>query len=172
MHRCWICTTAHCGPWWPVFSTAISRSHDELNLPTIPVLVQWHCSWGRPFPSHYVLCTNKQCLVTILWSCSTNKVCLFPCHDIESIIILFLGSSCACAADTLACLRSIDANTLGTVNADIGIKGFSGTFLFVPVVDGSFIRQRPTEALKQGKVNGVSQHNLFCHASILTTANM
>ncbi|KAF9064189.1 Alpha/Beta hydrolase protein [Rhodocollybia butyracea] len=63
-------------------------------------------------------------------------------------------TNCTSAADALACLRSVDANTLGTINANIGLEGFFGTFLFVPVVDGSFIRQRPTESLKQGKVNG------------------
>ena len=30
------------------------------------------------------------------------------------------------------------------------------TFNFVPVIDGSFITQRPTLALRAGKVNGVS----------------
>ncbi|KAF9064188.1 Alpha/Beta hydrolase protein [Rhodocollybia butyracea] len=63
-------------------------------------------------------------------------------------------TNCTSTADSLACLRSVDANTLGTVNSNINLGGFFGTFLFVPVIDGSFIRQRPIESLKQGKVNG------------------
>ncbi|KAJ4480046.1 Alpha/Beta hydrolase protein [Lentinula aciculospora] len=63
-------------------------------------------------------------------------------------------TNCSSADDSLACLRAADAHTLGTVNNDINAGGFFGTFLFVPVVDGTFIAQRPTEALKQRKVNG------------------
>ncbi|KIK62492.1 hypothetical protein GYMLUDRAFT_41945 [Collybiopsis luxurians FD-317 M1] len=63
-------------------------------------------------------------------------------------------TNCTSASDTLSCLRSVDANTLGTINNNINLGGFFGTFLFVPVVDGTFITQRPTLSLKQGKVNG------------------
>ncbi|KAJ3828456.1 Alpha/Beta hydrolase protein [Lentinula raphanica] len=63
-------------------------------------------------------------------------------------------TECSSAADSLACLREVDAAVLGVLNNNINADGFFGTFLFVPVVDGTFITQRPTEALKQGKVNG------------------
>ncbi|KAF5358811.1 hypothetical protein D9758_008542 [Tetrapyrgos nigripes] len=63
-------------------------------------------------------------------------------------------TNCTSSSDTLSCLRSVDANTLETVNTDITLAGFFGLFTFVPVVDGEFITQRATEALKQGKVNG------------------
>jgi hypothetical protein len=56
----------------------------------------------------------------------------------------------------MACLRAADANTLQTANTQINNGGFFGTFLFVPVVDGSFITQRPTLSFLQSKVNGVS----------------
>ncbi|KAJ7848481.1 Alpha/Beta hydrolase protein [Mycena olivaceomarginata] len=52
--------------------------------------------------------------------------------------------NCSAAGDTLGCLRA----------ADINNGGFFGTFLFVPVVDGTFITQRPTLSLQQSKVNG------------------
>ncbi|KAK1234054.1 hypothetical protein PQX77_002748 [Marasmius sp. AFHP31] len=61
---------------------------------------------------------------------------------------------CSFSSDTLKCLRDADTNTLQTANAKINLAGFFGTFTFVPVVDGTFIKQRPIEALKQGKVNG------------------
>ncbi|THV01054.1 alpha/beta-hydrolase [Dendrothele bispora CBS 962.96] len=63
-------------------------------------------------------------------------------------------TNCGSASDTLACLRSANANTLETANSGISQSGFFGSFVFVPVVDGTFITQRPTEALKLGKVNG------------------
>ncbi|KAF8071639.1 Alpha/Beta hydrolase protein [Lyophyllum atratum] len=63
-------------------------------------------------------------------------------------------TNCSSASNTLACLRTVDALTLEGVNGDVGNSGFFGTFVFVPVVDGEFIRERPTEALKQRKVNG------------------
>ncbi|KAJ3754100.1 Alpha/Beta hydrolase protein [Lentinula raphanica] len=63
-------------------------------------------------------------------------------------------TECSSAADSLACLREVDAAVLGVLNNNINADGFFGTFLFVPVVDGTFITQRPTEALKQGRVNG------------------
>ncbi|KAJ7616829.1 Alpha/Beta hydrolase protein, partial [Mycena polygramma] len=63
-------------------------------------------------------------------------------------------SNCTTAADAMACLRAADVNTLQAANTQISNGGFFGTFLFVPVVDGSFITQRPTLSLQQGKVNG------------------
>ncbi|KAJ3990187.1 alpha/beta-hydrolase [Lentinula detonsa] len=63
-------------------------------------------------------------------------------------------AGCSSANDSLMCLRAVDATTLEAINSHINIEGFFGTFVFVPVVDGRFITQRPTEALKQGKVNG------------------
>ncbi|KAJ6615854.1 Alpha/Beta hydrolase protein [Mycena sp. CBHHK59/15] len=63
-------------------------------------------------------------------------------------------ANCTSAADSMACLRAADANTLQTANTQINSGGFFGTFLFVPVVDGTFITQRPTVSLMQRKVNG------------------
>ncbi|KAF5353757.1 hypothetical protein D9757_012936, partial [Collybiopsis confluens] len=63
-------------------------------------------------------------------------------------------ANCTAASDTLSCLRSVDPNTLETINNNINLAGFFGTFVFVPVVDGTFITQRPTLSFKQGKVNG------------------
>ncbi|KAF8869965.1 alpha beta-hydrolase [Infundibulicybe gibba] len=57
--------------------------------------------------------------------------------------------------DSLSCLRAADAEILEAANVHIGNSTFFGTWAFVPVVDGTFIRQRPTEAFKQGKLNGL-----------------
>ncbi|KAL0065729.1 hypothetical protein AAF712_007212 [Marasmius tenuissimus] len=63
-------------------------------------------------------------------------------------------ANCTSSSDTLACLRGTDASLLQTINQNINAAGFFGTFVFVPVIDGTFIRQRATEALRQGKING------------------
>ena len=72
------------------------------------------------------------------------------------LILTEASFSCSTAQDTLDCLRAVDVNSLQSVNSKIAASGFFGTFVFVPVVDGSFITERPTEILKAGKVNGVS----------------
>ncbi|KAJ7716032.1 Alpha/Beta hydrolase protein [Mycena olivaceomarginata] len=58
------------------------------------------------------------------------------------------------AIDAFSCLQTVNATALETANTQITISGFYGTYLFVPVVDGSFITQRPTASLLQGAVNG------------------
>ncbi|KAF7335524.1 COesterase domain-containing protein [Mycena venus] len=63
-------------------------------------------------------------------------------------------ANCTTATDSLACLRAVAATTLETANNNINAGGFFGTYLMVPVVDGTFITQRPTLSLLQGKVNG------------------
>ncbi|KAF8158921.1 alpha beta-hydrolase [Mycena galopus ATCC 62051] len=56
--------------------------------------------------------------------------------------------------EPLDCLRAVDGATLANINLNTILAGFQNTFTFVPVVDGSFITQSPTDALSQGKVNG------------------
>lgn len=68
---------------------------------------------------------------------------------------MFSFGSCNTAADTLACLRATNSSILQTVNAQIVHDGFFGTWTTVPVIDGEFIRRRPTEVLRSGRVNGV-----------------
>ncbi|SJL12161.1 uncharacterized protein ARMOST_15582 [Armillaria ostoyae] len=63
-------------------------------------------------------------------------------------------TNCTSAANSLACLRNADVNVLEQININLCGSGFFGTFVFVPVVDGDFIKQRPALALLEGKVNG------------------
>ncbi|KAJ6504166.1 Alpha/Beta hydrolase protein [Mycena vitilis] len=63
-------------------------------------------------------------------------------------------TNCKAAADTMTCLRSANVTALEATNTQINNEGFFGTFLTVPVVDGSFITQRPALSMLQGKVNG------------------
>ncbi|KAG2130975.1 Alpha/Beta hydrolase protein [Suillus bovinus] len=64
------------------------------------------------------------------------------------------GTNCTSSLDTLSCLRAADVDTLQTLNYNININGFFGTFVFVPVVDGTFILERPTVTIRKGRLNG------------------
>ncbi|KAF8124709.1 Alpha/Beta hydrolase protein [Boletus edulis] len=64
-------------------------------------------------------------------------------------------TSCASSAETFTCLQSVEADMLQTANSDLAGSAFYGTFVFVPVVDGTFILERPTVTLAKGQVNGL-----------------
>ncbi|PFH46612.1 hypothetical protein AMATHDRAFT_154314 [Amanita thiersii Skay4041] len=77
-------------------------------------------------------------------------------EDLYNEVVSLTGcSSSSGDQDTLTCLRAVDAGTLENANVKIGDSAFFGVFIFVPVVDGTFITQRPTQAFKQKKINGV-----------------
>jgi hypothetical protein len=58
------------------------------------------------------------------------------------------GSSfdCLVAADT-----TVLQNASGTVSTT---RGYYGSFAFLPVVDGEFVKMRPSDQLSSGKVSG------------------
>ncbi|KAF9459592.1 Alpha/Beta hydrolase protein [Collybia nuda] len=70
---------------------------------------------------------------------------------------LFVQTNCSLAHDSLDCLREVDVNALENINNIVAGSGFFGTFLFAPVVDGTFITQRPLKALEEKRVNGVDR---------------
>ncbi|KAK7013829.1 carboxylic ester hydrolase [Favolaschia claudopus] len=81
---------------------------------------------------------------------------------------------------SLACLRSAPVSALQQANLDINAAGFSGVCVFVPVIDGDFIRQSPAKALTEGKVNGEAvlavanarEGTIFVHPEVPVTANL
>ncbi len=79
-------------------------------------------------------------------------------------MLIILNHRCSSSKDTLQCLRNTDTELIDSVNSNIAANAFYGTAIFVPVVDGTFITERPTEALKKGKVNGVS---FLCYSKYL-----
>ncbi|KAG2139720.1 Alpha/Beta hydrolase protein [Suillus clintonianus] len=64
------------------------------------------------------------------------------------------GTNCGSNSDTLSCVRAADVNTLQTLNSNINLGGYYGMLTFVPVVDGTFIVERPTVTLGKGRLNG------------------
>ncbi|KAJ7134871.1 Alpha/Beta hydrolase protein, partial [Mycena epipterygia] len=86
-----------------------------------------------------------------------------------------VASQAGCnGTNAVDCLRAVDAALLQEINLNVIIAGFTGTFTFVPVVDGSFITQSPTDALLKGEVNGdillsvtnAHEGNLFVNQSV------
>ncbi|KAJ7589890.1 Alpha/Beta hydrolase protein [Mycena floridula] len=73
---------------------------------------------------------------------------------------VILQTNCSTAASPLDCLREVDSAALEVVNVNINNSGFWGTFVFVPVVDGTLIRERPTIAISQGKLNGKALYSV------------
>lgn len=76
------------------------------------------------------------------------------------------------------CLIEADEQTLIEANTNISQSGTWGSFAFLPVTDGNLIQQRPSEALKEGKINGVNHltgHNALEGAAwvprIISTIN-
>jgi len=63
-------------------------------------------------------------------------------------------TKCADDSDPFACLVSVDSDTLNQANNAIGLLAFYLTDVFVPVVDGKFIVERPTLTLDRQTVNG------------------
>ncbi|KAI0733810.1 alpha/beta-hydrolase [Fomitopsis betulina] len=83
-------------------------------------------------------------------------------------------TNCSSASDALACLRAADVSTLQAANTNINIAGFYGTFVFVPVIDGTFIVERPTVTLEKRRVNGdmlLSVTNSYEGYTFVDTAN-
>ncbi|KAL1738845.1 Alpha/Beta hydrolase protein, partial [Schizophyllum fasciatum] len=62
-------------------------------------------------------------------------------------------TGCSTARNHMRCLRGADPNLLLAVNYEMSMKAYYGTFLFVPVIDGKFILQRPSQNLAHRKLN-------------------
>lgn len=53
------------------------------------------------------------------------------------------------------CLVSAPSTVLQNASTNISASGTFGTWAFLPVTDGDFVQERPSEQLLQGKVNGL-----------------
>ncbi|KAJ6526943.1 alpha beta-hydrolase [Mycena vulgaris] len=87
-------------------------------------------------------------------------------------------TNCTVATNAMSCLRAADAAILENINININQAGFFGTLTLGPVIDGTFITQRPTLSMFEGKVNGNAllsvtntfEGNGFVNQSIASTA--
>ncbi|KAJ5543708.1 hypothetical protein N7513_007216 [Penicillium frequentans] len=55
---------------------------------------------------------------------------------------------------TFACLMNADTNTLQNASGVVSTSGAWGTFAFLPVIDGHFIRELPSKQLLEKKISG------------------
>ena len=76
--------------------------------------------------------------------------------QLSGTLLITYPCSCTNAADTFACLVAVNSDTLSAANDVVVSSAFYGTYVFVPVVDGAFITERPTVTLDRGITNGVS----------------
>lgn len=83
--------------------------------------------------------------------------CLHRSGD-HTYVPFYFPISCANSTDVLSCLRAADFSILQAANLAVNAAAFFGTFATAPVIDGEFVTQRPTQALRLKKVNGVSLH--------------
>lgn len=59
------------------------------------------------------------------------------------------------SATIIDCLRAAPSDILQNASATVGASGTWGTWAFLPVTDGDFIRERSSRQLTSGKVNGL-----------------
>ncbi|KAL1707495.1 Alpha/Beta hydrolase protein [Schizophyllum commune] len=114
----------------------------------------WGVSAGAGSIYQHVVANDGQTSPSLFNTAMTSSNYLPPQYDVEDPISEVRLTSCAPASDRLECLRNADAAVLRRVNADMAISAFSGTFLFVPVIDHCLIQQAPSQALSCGKING------------------
>ncbi|KAJ7105963.1 Alpha/Beta hydrolase protein [Mycena epipterygia] len=78
-----------------------------------------------------------------------------PAHTdtfVEDLLAQFAGlAGCSGARDTMSCLRSASTEQLASGGSATLANLTSALFPFGPILDGTFITQRPVEAFRQGK---------------------
>ncbi|KXN88643.1 Acetylcholinesterase [Leucoagaricus sp. SymC.cos] len=73
----------------------------------------------------------------------------------EQIYATFVNATgCSPAKDSLQCLRNADIKDIQQANIKLGVSAFFGIFTFIPVIDGRLFEKRPTQLLREGKLNG------------------
>lgn len=144
----------------PPVSVCIQRSNPQGQhiLPTLPSLSWWMA----------VLILGN-----LHGSCQSSQVS-FTSIQMMMIWSRYVGGSCSSSSDTLGCLRKAEVTVLATAHKSIGRATFFGTFIPVPVVDGTFITQSPLKALKAGKLNTVNKwfrafSNVYIYTDSLIT---
>lgn len=120
----------------------------------------WGQSCGGASVLQHVIANNGRTNPPLFHNAMSSSTYLVPQYDYNARIPETLyreivsQANCSSFADSLSCLRNADTAVLQTVSINISGSQFFGTVAFAPVVDGTFIAQRPSVALKQRKTNG------------------
>ncbi|KAI5832833.1 alpha/beta-hydrolase [Schizophyllum commune Tattone D] len=120
----------------------------------------WGESAGAGSVYEHVLANGGKTSPPLFNTAITSSNYLPPHYDVQDPIPeaiydeVIKQAVCKSEADALECLRKTDDAVLRRINADIAISAYSDVYIFMPVVDHTFIQQAPTQAIAQGKVNG------------------
>ncbi|KAK0211206.1 Alpha/Beta hydrolase protein [Desarmillaria ectypa] len=120
----------------------------------------WGESAGAGSVLQQVIANDGRTFPPLFRAAITSSTYLPPQYAYNDVVPEFLyntvvsRTNCTSAANSLTCLRNVDVDILEQINTDLCVSDFYGTFVFVPVIDGDFIKQRPTVAMCEGKVNG------------------
>ncbi|KAG9310069.1 Alpha/Beta hydrolase protein [Chiua virens] len=126
----------------------------------------WGQSAGAGSVLQHVVASGGNTQPQLFRAAMTSSTYMPPQYNYNDAIPEFLynkvvsGAGCSSNSDTLSCLRNTDIGMLSSINNQIESNGFHGTATFVPVVDGSFIVERPTITLGQGKHNGEALYSI------------
>ncbi|KAJ6585112.1 Alpha/Beta hydrolase protein [Mycena capillaripes] len=119
----------------------------------------WGESAGAGSVMQHVIARNGKTNPPLFRAAITSSTLLPPQYQynarVPQTIFNDVATQAGCnGTESLDCLRTVNDTTLGDINLSIILAGFQGTSTFVPVIDGMFITQSPTDALLDSKVNG------------------
>ncbi|KAJ7625361.1 alpha beta-hydrolase [Mycena polygramma] len=119
----------------------------------------WGESAGAGSVLQHVISNNGKTTPSLFRAAITSSTFLPPQYPydgrVPQTIFNDIATQAGCnGTEALDCLRAVASATLGDININTVLAGFQGTPTFVPVIDGSFITQNPTDAILHGKVNG------------------
>ncbi|KAF8158914.1 alpha beta-hydrolase [Mycena galopus ATCC 62051] len=119
----------------------------------------WGESAGAASVLQHVVAHNGGTSPQLFRAAMTSSGCVLSQYHYNDTIPQTLFNRVAAQAgcngtESLDCLRAVDSETMSDINLNVILAADPTAFTFVPVIDGSFISQSPTDALSQGKVNG------------------
>ncbi|RDL31136.1 Carboxylic ester hydrolase [Venustampulla echinocandica] len=91
-----------------------------------------------------------------------------------------IGPTKGSAQTTFSCLVAKDTITLQQASFNVSASGVYGSWAFLPVTDGTFIQQRPSQQLLQKRVNGMihmagnnaNEGDTFVNPAIVTQSDL
>ncbi|KAK7461053.1 hypothetical protein VKT23_008981 [Stygiomarasmius scandens] len=122
-------------------------------------VVIWGQSAGAGSVLNHVIANGGQTNPSLFNGAISSSLYLpsyYPYNDVipETVFTDIVNrTNCTTAENALSCLREVDGTLLSSINVQVASAAFFGTFVLGPVIDGSFITQRPSELLAQGQLN-------------------
>lgn len=121
----------------------------------------WGESAGAGSVIQHIVANNGNTSPPLFRSAMTSSAFLPPQYNYNDRIpqsyynSVVAQTNCNSVVDTLSCLRNVDAAVLQAANMNVAESVFFGTWAPQPVVDGTFITDRPSVLLRNGRTNRV-----------------